>query len=393
MSRVCQLRCRAIRTVGWLAASTLCGVLPVVAQGPAGIDYETARLDRTLKATRAAGPIALDGALDEPSWVSAPIARGFLQNEPREGQPATFDTEVRVLYDERGALLRRLRERRRAVGAHRQRLEEGLQHRTPATASRVVIDTFADHRNGFEFATNPAGAKWDAQMSNEGREINANWDGIWDVRDAHRPRTAGTPRSGFRFARSSSPTRDPQTWGVNFERRIRRRNEESFWSPLPRIYNLERVSLAGSLEGCAALRPGRTCGSSRTRRRVRARWAVGRAVGDFDVGLDVKYGVTTGLTLDCDGQHRLLAGRSRRAAGEPHALQRALSREARLLPRELGHLPVRSAVDGHGDSRGRRQSGGRRPAELAAGHPAVLQPADRPVGCRRGDPDPRRHRD
>ena len=46
----------------------------------------------------------------------------------------------------------------------------------------VVIDTFSDERNGFEFATNPAGAKWDAQMANEGRENNANWDGIWDVR-------------------------------------------------------------------------------------------------------------------------------------------------------------------------------------------------------------------
>ena len=47
---------------------------------------------------------------------------------------------------------------------------------------RVVLDTFNDERNGYQFATNPAGAKWDAQMANEGRENNANWDGIWDVR-------------------------------------------------------------------------------------------------------------------------------------------------------------------------------------------------------------------
>ena len=43
------------------------------------------------------------------------------------------------------------------------------------------------------------------------------------------------------------PKQDPQTWGLNFQRRIRRRNEESFWSPLPRIYTIERLSLAGTL--------------------------------------------------------------------------------------------------------------------------------------------------
>ena len=45
----------------------------------------------------------------------------------------------------------------------------------------MVIDTFHDERNGYQFAINPAGAKWDAQMANEGRESNSNWDGIWDV--------------------------------------------------------------------------------------------------------------------------------------------------------------------------------------------------------------------
>src|SRR5829696_2505271 len=66
-----------------------------------GIDYGTARDERRLKATQAQGPIALDGKLDEPSWGAAPIATNFVQNDPREGEPATFDTEVRLLYDDR----------------------------------------------------------------------------------------------------------------------------------------------------------------------------------------------------------------------------------------------------------------------------------------------------
>src|SRR5262245_19731037 len=65
------------------------------------IDYNTARKDRRLQATQAQGPIALDGKLDEPSWGAAPLATNFIQNDPREGQPATFETEVRLLYDNR----------------------------------------------------------------------------------------------------------------------------------------------------------------------------------------------------------------------------------------------------------------------------------------------------
>src|SRR5918999_3338525 len=64
------------------------------------IDYVTARRDRRLEAVRAAGEITLDGNLDEPAWRDAPVAKNFIQNDPREGEPATFDTEVRVLYDD-----------------------------------------------------------------------------------------------------------------------------------------------------------------------------------------------------------------------------------------------------------------------------------------------------
>jgi hypothetical protein len=51
-------------------------------------------------AVRASGPITLDGLPDEAAWNDAPIASHFLQNDPREGEPATFDTEVRVVYDD-----------------------------------------------------------------------------------------------------------------------------------------------------------------------------------------------------------------------------------------------------------------------------------------------------
>ena len=75
--------------------------LPGFASDQGGqIDYETARDERRLIIVRAAGTVALDGVLDEPAWAAAPVARNFIQNDPNEGAPATYDTEVRVVYDD-----------------------------------------------------------------------------------------------------------------------------------------------------------------------------------------------------------------------------------------------------------------------------------------------------
>ena len=82
------------------------------ASAGAAINYSTARLERRLMAVRAAGPVTLDGLPDEAAWNDAPIASHFIQNDPREGEPATFDTEVRVVYDDDALYFGGVRERR-----------------------------------------------------------------------------------------------------------------------------------------------------------------------------------------------------------------------------------------------------------------------------------------
>src|SRR5688500_15589316 len=145
-----------------------------------GIDYDTARSERRLKATQAQGAIALDGRLDEASWAAAPLATNFVQNDPLEGEPATYDTEVKLLYDDRalyiGVFAKDPEPHAIIVNELRKDFNTGS-----ADGFQVVIDTFKEERNGYQFAINPSGAKWDSQMSNEGREQNSNWDGSWDV--------------------------------------------------------------------------------------------------------------------------------------------------------------------------------------------------------------------
>jgi len=276
----------------------LASAVTAAAQTPpaAVIDYDAARRDRKLPAMQAQGSIVLDGKLDEPSWAGAPLANGFVQNDPREGEPATYDTEVRLLYDDRalyiGVYAKDPEPGQIIVNELRKDFNTGS-----ADGFQVVIDTFHDERNGYQFAINPMGAKWDAQMSNEGRDNNANWDGICDVGtrigDDGWYAEIEIPFKTLKFGPEAM-----QTWGINFQRRLRRHNENSYWSPLRRIHQLSRVSMAGTVNGLEGLKPG-----ANIRVKPYALANFNKLAGldvdqEYDAGFDVKYGVTSGLTWD-----------------------------------------------------------------------------------------------
>ncbi|MFN0180589.1 MAG: DUF5916 domain-containing protein [Gemmatimonadales bacterium] len=240
--------------------------------------------------------IRLDGVLDEEGWQAARPVSGFVQSEPREGEGATEATEVRVLYDERTLF----------IGAH---LKDGDPSKLIVNDIKkdfreedqddfeVLLDTFGDRTNGYVFITNPEGAKADRQVANEGREINTSWDAVWSV--ATRITEDGwvaemaIPLRSLRF----DPGRD--RWGINFSRRIRRKNEVTFWAPVPRAYNLARVSLAGELIGLSLQGGGRNIRvkpflAGRTTRETGGL----RFDEQVDGGADLKIGIAGGLTLD-----------------------------------------------------------------------------------------------
>ena len=252
---------------------------------------------RTVTAVEARTPIALDGSLDEEAWRQAEPAAAFLQAEPHEGQPATELTEVRVVFDRDalyvGAVCHDAAEATLIVNDIRKDFNSAEQD-----SFELILDTFADRRNGFVFMTNAAGAKFDAQIANEGREVNPSWDAVWTV--AAKRGSDGwsvemrIPFKTLRFERGAG-----RIWGVNFSRRIRRKNEIDYWSPVPRVYNLYRASLGGTLAGLPDASQGRNL---RIKPFVAAHSTRGVGAGTFssgsDVGVDVKYGATPSLTVD-----------------------------------------------------------------------------------------------
>ena len=268
--------------------SLLWSVSPVAAQSdPTG---------RTLRAVRATGAVVIDGRLDEPDWERADVATDFVQNDPHEGAPASERTEVRILHDDETLYVGAFAHHR-----HREDVVVNEMKRDFDGASTdwmaIILDTFHDRRNGYQFGVNPAGAMWDSQKSNEGRERNLNWDGAWTVRTRQAPdgwyaefaipfRTLQIPRSGS------------QTWGINFQRHLQRRLENSFWAPIPRQYALDRLSRAGTLEGLEDVERGVNL---RVKPYALARTLPTGATGasrHIDVGGDLKYGITPNLTTD-----------------------------------------------------------------------------------------------
>lgn len=252
---------------------------------------------RALSATATSRPIRVDGVLDEADWRTAPVADGFVQSEPSTGAPASERTEVRVLYDANllyiGAYLHDGEPGQLVVNDIKKDFKEEDQD-----DFEVILDTFHDRRNGYVFITNVEGARADRQVASEGREINMSWDAVWSVK-TRRVADGWVAEMAIPFRALRFDAGRNQTWGLNFSRRIRRKNEITFWAPIPREYALTRLSLAGTLEG---VHPEGASRDLRVKpyalaRSVRA--TGGREFGSSgDAGVDVKARVTPGLTLD-----------------------------------------------------------------------------------------------
>ncbi|MFB3069907.1 MAG: DUF5916 domain-containing protein, partial [Gemmatimonadales bacterium] len=273
----------------------------------------------TARRMTASEQIQLDGLLDETAWRSAPSASGFRQQEPIEGAAATERTEVKVVYNETtlyvgimaydsdpDAVIARVMQRDRVMrGA-----DFGQFQFTSDDGIAILFDTFHDHRNAMIFATNPNGAEFDAILSDEGREVNVDWRGVWRVA-ASRTADGWSAEFAIPFRTLRYPASEGEaTWGFNVFRSIRRKNEDVLWSSWSRNNEgFHRVSRAGHLAGLAALprsganieiKPYVLGGVAQTRGGGGGGGALDdfNADGEFDLGFDAKYEIRPGLVLD-----------------------------------------------------------------------------------------------
>jgi hypothetical protein len=254
---------------------------------------------RTINAAMVEAAPRLDGVLDDPVWAAATPISGFVQKEPHEGQPATQDTEVRVVFNGESLYFGILCRDARPEGIVATELGRD-RSLTKDDSISILLDTFHDHRNAFLFTTNPLGARYDARVTEEGRNIDLNWDDKWDVAARTTPE-GWVVEIEIPFKTLRSAGGDDQTWGFDVERMVRRDNELSYLQNYRRDFAFLDISKAGHLSGLAKVPDGLTWrlkpfvlgGLSTTREGPRR-----RTLNESSVGLDAKYRVTSGLTAD-----------------------------------------------------------------------------------------------
>ena len=251
----------------------------------------------------------LDASLDDEAWLSATVIDDFVQQEPSEGDPATERTVVRLLYDSRTLYIGVEAFDSDPDGVIATEMRRDSRQLFNEDNFQLILDTFSDSRSGYMFVTSPLGAKLEQQVTEEGEggyrgnssNINLNWDGVWDV-SAQRTDQGWVAEIAIPMVTMRFPEADRQIWGLNFMRNIRRKNEQVFWAPIPKGYSLTRASLAGTMTGLAGVERGVdlriTPHVLAGGRQDRAASAELNDSGFNDIGLDVKYGISSGLNLD-----------------------------------------------------------------------------------------------
>jgi hypothetical protein len=246
--------------------------------------------------------IKLDGILDEPAWKRAVPASDFRQQDPDNGQPATEPTEVRIVYDNDTLYMGVIcfdSEPDKWLGFQRGR-DGGLGS---DDRFQWTIDTFLDGRTGYFFEMNPSGLMADALQGSANN--NRQWDGIWNAR-ARRSEIGWTLEIAIPF-RTLNFNPGSDTWGINFQRTVRRKNEESLWMGWARNQGLRRMSNAGHVTGIRDVTQGQGL-DIKPYLVATSQATPGRAntgtTNDAGVGVDLFYNVTPGLranlTLNTD---------------------------------------------------------------------------------------------
>lgn len=246
--------------------------------------------------------VDLDGFLNDAAWQDAIPITDFTQQEPVEGGVPSAQTEIRVVYTEHALYIgAKLHDDPDGILAFQKRRDAFL-----STDDRFmwILDTFGDGRTGYFFETNAAGLLGDALITGGNGGGGRAWDGIWDVKTQ-------ILEDGWSLEieipfRSLNFDPEADYWGINFQRTIRRKNEEILWRGFRRNQELRRPVHAGRLTGLTGLSQG--LGLELTPYVV-TNWknepgSINPTTYPSDIGIDVNYNLTpsvkAGVSVNTD---------------------------------------------------------------------------------------------
>ena len=268
--------------------------------------------DYFTNAVKAQSDPVIDGdVLNDPAWEKIPTTETFTQKAPDEGEPGTERTVVKVMYSDEFFYLSAVCYDTDSDGI----IISDTRRDAPLNNTdsfMFLLDTFKDYQNGYVFGTNAAGIEYDAQITGGGEQssmmarfsigtgggFNVNWDAAWQVStqigDFGWSAEFAIPFKTLRYKGDGE-----QAWGINFQRVVARKQEETHWAPIPRQFTMNRLVSAGTLNGMVTppsqnlkLMPY----ALGQQNKVEAEEFSTSSTGDF--GMDAKVGVGSGMTLD-----------------------------------------------------------------------------------------------
>lgn len=305
-----------------------------------------------VEATFVDTPPKVDGILDDSVWDSVPVIDDFYQIWPDDGAEGSEYSEVQIAYD-RDNLYFAFRFRDKDPELIRAKnLERGGRNDRDDHAY-IALDTYMDKRNAYLFEVNALGTQDDATITDEGLTIDSfSWDAVFrsetNIDDEGWTMEVSIPFRQLRF-----PKGDELEFGLMLSRMINRKNERVIWPHIGLEFGssftaMAAVSQYGKLTGLKDVKRGKNIeikpyiigGGQQFRTTLD-----GEVDKDTngDIGVDIKYGVTSNLTVD-------LSVNTDFAQVEADNVQLNLSRFSLFFPEKREFFLERSGLFEHGNS-------------------------------------------
>lgn len=246
-------------------------------------------------------PIKLDGKLDEASWQSVDWGGGdFIIRTPNEGESPSESTVFKILYDANNIYVGV-----RAYDPEPDKIETQMSRRDGFAGDwvEINIDSYFDHQTAFSFTISASGVRGDEFISQDGNNWDSSWDPVWHAKtsidDEGWIAEMQIPLSQLRYG-----SKEDHVWGIQFTRRVYRKNERSNWQFIPQN-STGWVHKFGELHGIKGIKAQRQVEllPYSVAKRVNAPAEAGNpfATGtdnDLAIGLDGKIGLSGDFTMD-----------------------------------------------------------------------------------------------
>lgn len=295
----------------------------------------------------------IDGDISDFVWTSITPITNFIQVWPNDGSPATEDSEVRIAYDRDNLYFafrfydknpELIRAKNLARGGRNDRDDHAY----------IGLDTFGDGRNAYLFEMNALGTQDDATITDERLTINSfSWDAVF-ISETIIDEQGWTLEVSIPFRQLRFPDDEELNFGIMLSRTINRKNERVLWPRIGLEYgnftSLAAVSQYGTLTGIKDINRGKNIeikpyiiGGAQETRPDLANEETNVEYTE-DLGVDIKYGISSNLTLD-------LTVNTDFAQVESDNVQLNLTRFNLFFPEKREFFLERSGLFEHGNLR------------------------------------------